>query len=183
MIIKPKNRIELLNILPKNGIVAEIGVKSGLFAKHIYEISQPKKIFLIDCWESQKGSYEIDSTNNQNHEKCYKDVLNHFGKYKNAIIIKDYSQNACKCFENNFFDWVYIDANHTYDAIFNDINNWWPLIKNNGYICGHDYFTDYWVDVELAVNNFLKLNKKNLYALTLSKYPSWCIKKNEIKLI
>ena len=110
-------------------------------------------------------------------------MLNHFGKYKNAIIIKDYSQNACKCFENNFFDWVYIDANHTYDAIFNDINNWWPLIKNNGYICGHDYFTDYWVDVELAVNNFLKLNKKNLYALTLSKYPSWCIKKNEIKLI
>lgn len=183
MIIKPKNRIELLDLMPKKAIVAEIGVRKGTYAKYIYELTKPKKLYLIDCWEKQKGDYEIDSSNNQNHDLYYKEVVNQFGQIKNVEIIKDFSENACKKFPVNYFDWIYIDADHTYKAISNDLHNWWPLIKNSGYMCGHDYFTDYWVDVEKAVNKFLQNKKINLYALTLSKYPSWCIKKNEVKLI
>lgn len=182
MTIRPKNRIELLEILPKNGVVAEIGVRKGVFAKYIYEISKPKKIYLIDCWEKQNGKYKIDSTNNQDHKKCYQEVLHNFGNYSNVEIIKKYSHEASKLFNENYFDWVYIDADHTYDSICKDLKDWWPLVKNTGYMCGHDYFTNFWVDVEKAVNQFLINKNKHLYALTLSKYPSWCIKKNDVKL-
>lgn len=36
-------------------------------------------------------------------------------------------------------DVVYIDADHSYDAVSADIDAWLPKIRHGGYICGHDY--------------------------------------------
>ena len=47
------NREHLLEVLPKNGIIAELGVDNGYFTEQIIKISNPKKIYLIDTWSSK----------------------------------------------------------------------------------------------------------------------------------
>ena len=48
------NREHLLEVLPKNGIIAELGVDNGYFTEQIIKISNPKKIYLIDTWSSKR---------------------------------------------------------------------------------------------------------------------------------
>lgn len=36
-------------------------------------------------------------------------------------------------------DFVFIDGNHTYPFVREDIANYWPKVKSGGFLCGHDY--------------------------------------------
>ena len=49
------------------------------------------------------------------------------------------SHIAAECFEDGYFDFIYIDADHNYTAVLRDIQCWWPKLRNNGIIAGHDY--------------------------------------------
>lgn len=49
------------------------------------------------------------------------------------------SEEAAATFENEFFDLVFIDANHKYNHILNDIRLWKPKVKKGGVLAGHDY--------------------------------------------
>ena len=41
-------------------------------------------------------------------------------------------------FDNDSFDFVYIDGNHDYESVINDINNYKPKLRKNSLIGGHD---------------------------------------------
>jgi hypothetical protein len=36
-------------------------------------------------------------------------------------------------------DMVFIDGDHRYESVREDIKDWWPHVKPGGVICGHDY--------------------------------------------
>lgn len=42
-------------------------------------------------------------------------------------------------FECNYFDFIYIDANHSYDFVLEDLCNWMSRLKEGGILSGHDY--------------------------------------------
>ena len=43
-------REKLLELLPKGGTVAELGVDNGDFSQKILSINQPEKLYLVDFW-------------------------------------------------------------------------------------------------------------------------------------
>ncbi len=47
--------------------------------------------------------------------------------------------DAVKDFEDNSLDFVYIDANHEYDYVKQDITEWTKKVKPGGIVAGHDY--------------------------------------------
>jgi hypothetical protein len=56
--------------------------------------------------------------------------------------IRKESEEASKQFHDNSCDVVFIDMEHTYQAISRDIKLWLPKVKNNKYLAGHDYQDD-----------------------------------------
>lgn len=59
--------------------------------------------------------------------------------HTNLVKVKKKSEVAHHLFDNHFFDLVYVDGMHTYDAVKLDIKNFIRKIKNGGWLTGHDY--------------------------------------------
>lgn len=58
-------------------------------------------------------------------------------KDKNCSIIRATSREAAREFDDNFFDFVFIDGDHSYEGVKEDIHLWLPKTKK--LLCGHDY--------------------------------------------
>ena len=87
-------------------------------------------------------------------------------------------------FENESIDWIYIDGNHSYEFVKEDLNNWWPKIKPGGFMCGDDYIDGKYQVENLnfgiipAVDEFREKNKSNIDFFELIK-DQFVIKKND----
>jgi hypothetical protein len=182
------DRINLLNYLPQEGVVAEIGVKRGKYAKKILELSNPKLLYLIDPWDNEKGDYIKSNCDTlEKMSKHYKNTLKDFersiknGKVK---VIKDFSYNVFSNFSNSYFDWIYIDGHHHYDDVYRDLTNFSPKVREDGLIIGHDFVNSTKTrrqkyGVVDAVRNFLHDNKEfKLILLTNEDHPSFVISKS-----
>lgn len=134
--------IDLVNFIPVDGVMAEIGCYSGestfQFAKKF------KRIYAIDPWITDNGFF----TDMHIVEKTFDDRMN---VYDNVIKIKDIGNNAVRMFEDRSLDFVYIDALHDYFNVKNDIITWLPKVKIGGYIGGHDHDPNVYPGVVNAV--------------------------------
>ncbi|MHA1987706.1 MAG: class I SAM-dependent methyltransferase [Promethearchaeota archaeon] len=125
------NRDILLKNLPKEGVIAELGVDKGDFSNKILSLTQPKKLYLIDIWDSER--YSMD-------KMVY--VKKRFQKEIDTgkvIIIRGTSEKELLKFENEYFDWVYIDTAHTYEQTVRELDLCREKVKDGGIIAGHDY--------------------------------------------
>jgi predicted O-methyltransferase YrrM len=87
--------------------------------------------------------------------------------YPNIKKIKMTSAEGSKLYKDHSIDFVYIDADHTYRAVVDDINNWISKVKKGGYLGGHDIYIS---DVRRAVEERFGTNYKT-YSDT-----SWVVK-------
>lgn len=184
-----KDRAELVERMPKNGVVAEIGVFQGGFSQKILDLAKPQSLYLIDCWQAQdSGEYASDPMSKITQERfdeAFKIVQDKFRNRTNVKIVKSYSDQAAKKYQKSQFDWIYIDANHTYKAFTKDIHLWFELVRCGGYVCGHDYTEKHkWIEVVPALADFMRPRGLTLKYLTTDEIesPSWCLKKEYLKL-
>lgn len=126
----------LLKHLPKNGVVAELGVDRGEFSEKILEINRPQKLHLIDVWCTER--YHEGKRNEV--ETKFKDQI---GTGKVEINI-GYSTDIVNQFPEEYFDWIYIDTDHSYQVTKKEIELWFSKIKPGGIIAGHDYILGNW---------------------------------------
>jgi Methyltransferase domain len=52
--------------------------------------------------------------------------------------VSAYSVKAAESFSDGSLDFVYIDANHTFQHVNQDLRAWYPKLRVGGLICGHD---------------------------------------------
>lgn len=60
------------------------------------------------------------------------------------------SKQAAKLFKPAYFDMVFIDADHTEEAVTEDFNLWKPRVRPGGILCGHDYHS--YIEVQQAID-------------------------------
>jgi len=170
------NRKELLSKLPKNAKVAEIGVAEGDFSREILTICQPEKLHLIDCWDSARYHQGLKLLVEKKFDKeIQNNIVNiHFG------LSTDVAGN----FGDAYFDWIYIDTDHTYYTTLSELRLYSSKIKPEGIIAGHDYLMGNWekyfkYGVIEAVHQFCKEEKWEILYLTMesSNAPSFAIRK------
>jgi len=147
--IKPRD--QLLDFLPKRAVCAEIGVWKGTFSARILKITNPKKLHLIDPWKYQTefgwrlfGGKVAQSQ--EDMDVIYNTVLNTLGQQPVVSVHRNFSSTAAAEFQDDYFDWIYIDGNHYYTYVLEDLNNYFSKVKRGGYIAGDDY---YWTSEEL----------------------------------
>ena len=144
----------------------EIGVWKGKSVSYAaVEIIKSEKNITIDAVDSWETS---DGWTNQERLKeevkaggVYDMFLSNIEPVKNIVTpVKMSSTEASKLYDDESLFFVYIDGNHTYDFVKEDIIHWLPKVKKGGYIGGHDIDNVEWPGVRQAVTEILGKNVK-----------------------
>jgi hypothetical protein len=132
-------RLSLLDKINEGDICAEIGVLKGDYS-NLISLQPVSKLYLIDPWISIPDITHRWHAVPQDVMDEYKSkVYKRFSNNDSIKIIEKYSKDAVLDFEPDFFNWIYLDANHTYSFVLEDLNNWWLKLKPGGFICGNAY--------------------------------------------
>ncbi|NQZ70092.1 MAG: class I SAM-dependent methyltransferase [Lentisphaeria bacterium] len=127
-------RHSILAMLPKNAIVAEIGVLGGDWSDKIIKNTTPEKLVLIDTFCSNDYPHLKRFTKNSHF-----DFINSKFSTPSIDIRKGLSWECLSEFEENTFDWIYVDAAHDYKSVKKDLVEVHRVLKPNGYIIMNDY--------------------------------------------
>lgn len=135
-----KNRIELAKYLSYRGckIGAEIGVEQGIYSEKLFQNIPGLQLFCIDSWEN-RPHVRHSQAETESRERSYKECQERLAPY-NATIIRAKSMEAVQTFQDNTLDFVFIDANHEYSHVKDDIREWTKKVKVGGIVAGHDYY-------------------------------------------
>ena len=147
--------------------IVEIGVRKGGNFRSMIKCN-PTLAVAVDCWKEVPGKPMYNDVGASQHtlDAEYNNMVMEFGHLDNVKIVRNFSVEASEQFPDQFFDFVYIDAAHTYDEVKRDLKAWYPKVKDGGILSGHDYFPDTRIwrgdpcGVYQAVNEFVE--EKNL---------------------
>lgn len=132
-------REQLAQLFGKLGYTrgAEIGTEKGVFAKTLLDNIPGLKLYCVDKFTVYPG-YR-DHQDQEELSYCFIEAHSRlFGC--NVEFIREFSMDALSHFEDNSLDFVYIDANHEWPYITQDIYYWSKKVKPGGIVAGHDYY-------------------------------------------
>ena len=130
----------MLTRMGYDGEGVEVGVYTGSLSIFIHSRWFGKMLHLVDRWKEVPGYDDIANNPQEMQDEFYEGVKLLFDGVEDVNIIRDDSLNAAKQFEDGQLDWVYIDADHSYDAVKADIEAWFPKVRIGGLVSGDDYF-------------------------------------------
>jgi predicted O-methyltransferase YrrM len=123
----------------------------------------------IICIDPLSGEELFNEMSNRTWDEVRREFWTNTRHWDNIRLFQDYSYNVHGNFEDESVDVVYIDGNHGYDDVTNDLKLYLPKIKPGGIICGHDY-SDPHPEVIQAVNDFFKKEPEMIF-----QDSSWAI--------
>jgi hypothetical protein len=132
------NRQALLSFMPIDCICAEVGVWRGDFSSHILSITKPRKLYLIDKWSDEVAFEDLDAMGEV--KKRFEEEITS----QQVIIRQGLSVDVLEEFPDDYLDWVYLDSEHSYETIHNELEICRRKVKNTGIIAGHDYVIGSW---------------------------------------
>ena len=139
--------LETLNILKFNTGV-EVGVLDGGTSWYLLNSFPHLKLLSVDPYALYN---EYDRERLDQAEATAKQRLQVFGE--RSVMIKKDSLSSAAILPDNSFDFIFIDADHSYEAVSQDLKAWYPKVRPGGLFCGHDFR---WDGVAKAVNEFME---------------------------
>lgn len=172
-------RIEYIESLPAGTIGAEIGVLEGEFSEQI--LATPvKKLYLVDPWKHYERGYDdLANVNQGGQDQRYRNVCSKFSGDHRAVILREESGSQVVLETVKDVDWVYIDANHSYEAVRNDLiwySKMCDLLMLHDY-CENETTIGYGWGVVKAVEDWLSMSEWKKVAVTDEDWPTVVLKK------
>lgn len=163
---------------------AEIGVYKAGFTEKFCKVGL--KMFAIDPWKAYDGGGR-NMKMKKRQDFLYGHAQRTLAPYRDCTIIRATSMDALSHFKDGSLDFVYIDGDHSFRYIAEDLVEWSKKVRSGGAVCGHDYFyygpqSDLVCQVGPVVDAYIKVFEiKNLYIFGKAedthdkddKYPSW----------
>ena len=125
-------------------VAAEIGVWNG-GSRRYFRGHTAQRAALIDPWDllSDQGKDEWTHKKHKDHKimrSMFENVTDRYGHLPNVCIRKGFSAEILETFADDYFDWLYIDGNHLYEFVRQDIEVAFRKVRPGGIIAGDDYF-------------------------------------------
>ena len=129
---------ELLELWRELGYreLAEIGTEAGRFAEEICVANPDAHLTCVDPWLAY-DRYE-DHVSQSRLDNFYEVAKHRLDKYRTTLI-REASLDAVRRFKDGSLDAVFIDGNHHFDFVVQDIIAWAPKVRRGGMVAGHDY--------------------------------------------
>lgn len=171
---KNKGRRELCERLQSRGYRtgAEIGVQFGAHAEML--LSRVScTLTLVDPWAASQRLrgrwYSADAV----LAVCEARLDAFRGRTK---LVRETSETAAQRFTCGAFDFVYLDGLHTAAGVAADLEAWYPLVRQGGMICGHDYVNhDAHCWVREPVDAFFGAVGRDVHSTPGSTWPEWWV--------
>jgi len=151
----------------------EVGSWKGRSASFMgVEIINSGKNIIFDCVDTFEGSPEHRSLNKQ---KLYEEFCKNTDPIKKVFgkVHVMRSLEAASLYEDESLDFVFIDASHDTENVYQDCNAWWPKIKKGGILSGDDYDPHAWPGVPDGIRKYFQ----DLHKVNLEFLPHWYILK------
>ena len=136
----------------------EIGVYRGQYTEKLCKAGL--KIYGIDPWHPYRGYHDKRKNFIKRSQEIFAEATKRLAPY-DCTLIQKMSMDAIDDFENESLDFVYIDGNHGFKQVVEDIYEWSFKVKKGGVIAGHDYALSPRLRVKHAVNGYTKAYRIN----------------------
>jgi hypothetical protein len=170
--IRIAHRCELLKRLPRGSECAELGVLDGLFSAEIVAHTAPRRLHLVDRWDSPFTIHRQDGTG-------WQPVTLTGPEAKAAAARRVASAIASGRVELHrldtvawlrkrppaSLDWIYLDSNHSFEHVAAELWECRHVVRPGGWICGHDYCSVF-PGVVHAVDEFCRRHGRAITILT-----------------
>lgn len=153
---RPNDRPDLLTHVPKGGISCEIGCLHGWFSKEILKVVEPKHHTMIDpyCFRNRNDATEAEQdVQDVRFIDTYKFLMKEIREHK-VELIRSRAEMCWDLFDNESLDFLYIDGDHTHEAVQHDLSFAKAKVKSGGLI-GIDDYDEWWDGVFDTVNELV----------------------------
>ena len=169
------------SISPK---ILEIGVFKGEFLENIIKTCNISSVDAVDLFEGTQYSGDVNGNNiiEYNLDTSFLELSEKFKDMPDVKIIKSDSSKYLSSVENNYYDIIYIDGDHSYQGVKKDLEASFEKVKDGGFIMGHDYEMNaekgknlYNFGVKKAVDEFCVKYGQSILAKAMDGCVSYCI--------
>lgn len=116
---------------------AEIGIERGVYSEVLCQSNPGVMLFCVDAWAAYPG-YR-DHVSQEKLDGFYEETKQRLAPF-GCQLIRAFSMEAVKQFEDQSLDFVYIDANHELPFVMFDLIEWSKKVRRGGIVAGHDYY-------------------------------------------
>jgi len=117
----------------------EVGVWRGDTSEGLLRWLRRLKLVMVDPWDSGGLHTTMPKTAKQLRVAEAEARLRTDPFDSRRTILKMESEIAAARLKDDRYNFVFIDAEHTYEQVKQDIGLWWPKVRSGGILCGHDY--------------------------------------------
>lgn len=149
----------IIDLLPDGATIAEVGVFAG---EATVQFMRSPKVKFVVCVDNWTGGYdENDWASNADMEVtrfAFNQRMWSVPATENSArycVFDGTSLQAATACQPASLDLVYLDANHSYESVHEDIEAWLPAVKPGGWGAGHDYNKAAFPGVVLAVDELV----------------------------
>lgn len=141
-------RRQIVSMIPKNTVGAEIGVFTGVFSEFLMAKTGPKHLYLVDPWAKAHGEMfpnwgKYTAGGTLPSIAAHKAALRRAGKLEGKVdVIEEFSTQWLAGLKPAALDWVYLDAAHKYENVLEDLHAIERVLTGQGMILGDDCWTD-----------------------------------------
>ena len=140
-----KTRDDLGDIVQREGFERgiELGVQQGFYfyaRTMLQKWTSCKEYHLVDLWAPQANYKDIANVDANGHELKYQETLANLKPWEDKThVCRNFTTTCVNQYEDNYFDFIYVDARHDFKGVYEDLTHYWPKLKVGGIISGHDY--------------------------------------------